>query len=319
MFATPGDIPPQAFVRLDQFTAELIDLRADFRAALQQAIGALSESINAQLAKIHENTVHIDDRMRSQFEKVNKTAATNYERLDKRLFIVERDMQTRIQVHDELRADLTETALQLHTAQGALTKSVQSSAQRFTSLKTELSKQLEGVNNHLGNLQEDLTQVNATVESLVANQTGASKAMSFARRADEHVNEQGKMFQSFDNKLEAQAQLLEELQMKIIVSNEEVREQQITGVSFGISSYEIQARRQKQAAAFRLSRWFDSSIKRQRSLWPSRAGTNRFRATSSAHGGAALAAADKTVGTDFNDTWKQFLGPGERGPPRRTR
>ncbi len=31
------------------------------------------------------------------------------------------------------------------------------------------------------------------------------------------------MFQSFDNKLEAQARLLEELQMKIIVSNEEVQ------------------------------------------------------------------------------------------------
>jgi hypothetical protein len=84
---------------------------------------------------------------------------------------------------------------------------------------------LEGVNNHLGNLQEDLTQVHATVESLVANQTGASKAMSFARRADEHVNEQGKMFQAFGSKLEAQAQLLEELQMKIIVSNEEVQAQ----------------------------------------------------------------------------------------------
>ena len=163
--------------------------------------------------------------MRSQFEKVNNTAATNYEWLDKRLLIVERDMQTRIQVHDELWADLKETALQLHTEQVALTKSVQSSAQQFTSLKTELSKQLEGVNNHLGNLQEDFTQVNATVESLVANQTGASKAMSFARRADEHVNEQGKMFQAFDSKLEAQAQLLEELQMKIIVSNEEVQAQ----------------------------------------------------------------------------------------------
>ncbi len=227
MFATPGDIPPQTFVRLDQFTTELIDLRADFRAALQQGIGALSESINAQLAaslaKIHENTVHIDDHMRSQFEKVNKTAATNYERLDKRLFIVERDMQKRIQVHNELRVDLTETALQLHTVHGALTKSVQSSAQRFTSLKTELSKQLEGVNNHLGELQEDLTQVTTTVETLVANQTGVSQTMSFPRRADEHVNEQGKMFQAFDNKLESQAQLLEELQMKIIVSNEEVR------------------------------------------------------------------------------------------------
>ncbi len=114
-------------------------------------------------------------------------------------------------MHNELRADLTETALQLHTEQGALTKSVQSSAQRFTSLKTELSKQLEGVNNHLDNLQEELTQVNTTVENLVANQTGASKAMSFVRRADEHVNEQGKLFQSFDYKLEAQAQLLEEL------------------------------------------------------------------------------------------------------------
>jgi hypothetical protein len=119
MFTTPGDIPPQAFVRLDQFTTELIDLCADFRVTLQQAIGALSESINAQLAsslvKIHENTVHIDDHMWSQFEKVNKTATTKYEWLDKRLFIVERDMKTRIQVQDELRADLTETALQLHT------------------------------------------------------------------------------------------------------------------------------------------------------------------------------------------------------------
>jgi hypothetical protein len=229
MFATPCDIPPQAFVHLDKFTTELIDLRADFRATLQQAIGALSESINEQLAsslaKIHENTVHIDDHMWSQFEKVNKIAATNYERLDKRLFIIERDMQTRIQVHDELRADLTETSLQLHTEEGALTKSVQSSTQQFTNLRTELSKQLEGVNNHLGDLQEDLTQVNATVESLVANQTGANQTMSFTRREDEHVNEQGKMFQAFDNKLEAQAQLLEELQMKIIVSNEEVRAQ----------------------------------------------------------------------------------------------
>ena len=67
MFATPGDIPPQAFVHLDKFTTELIGMRADFRATLQQAIGALSESINAQLAsslaKIHENTEHIDDRM----------------------------------------------------------------------------------------------------------------------------------------------------------------------------------------------------------------------------------------------------------------
>ena len=92
-----------------------MDLRADFRATLQQAIDALSESINAQLAsslaKIHENSEHIDDRMRSQFEQVNKTAATNYERLDKRLLIVEWDMQTRIQVHDELRTDLKETAL----------------------------------------------------------------------------------------------------------------------------------------------------------------------------------------------------------------
>jgi hypothetical protein len=121
MFATSVDIPPQAYVRLDQCTAELINLRADFRAALQQAIGTLSESINVQFAKFHENTVHIDDHMRSQFEKVNKTAATNYERLDKRLFIVERDMQTRIQVHDELRTDLTETTLQLHTEHGALT------------------------------------------------------------------------------------------------------------------------------------------------------------------------------------------------------
>jgi hypothetical protein len=63
------------------------------------------------------------------------------------------------------------------------------------------------------------------VESLVANQDGASKTMSFARRADEHVNEQGKMFQAFGSKLEAQAQLLEELQMKIIVSNGEVQAQ----------------------------------------------------------------------------------------------
>jgi hypothetical protein len=69
-------------VHLDKFTTELTDLRADlradFRATLQQAIGALSESINAQLAsslaKIYENTEHIDDRMRSQFEKVNNTA-----------------------------------------------------------------------------------------------------------------------------------------------------------------------------------------------------------------------------------------------------
>jgi hypothetical protein len=83
---------------------------ADFRATLQQVIDALSESINAQLAsslaKIHENTVHIDDRMRSQFEKVNKTAATNYERPDNRPFIVERDTKTWIQVHDELRTDI---------------------------------------------------------------------------------------------------------------------------------------------------------------------------------------------------------------------
>jgi hypothetical protein len=63
------------------------------------------------------------------------------------------------------------------------------------------------------------------MESLVANQDGASKAMSFARRADEHVNEQGKMFQAFGSKLEAQAQLLEELLMKIIVSNGEVQAQ----------------------------------------------------------------------------------------------
>jgi hypothetical protein len=49
--------------------------------------------------------------MRSQFEKVNNTATTNYERHDKRLLIIARDMQTRIQVHDELRADLKETAL----------------------------------------------------------------------------------------------------------------------------------------------------------------------------------------------------------------
>ncbi len=48
MFATSGDIPPQAFVRLDQFTAELIDLCVDFRATLQQVIVALSESINAR-------------------------------------------------------------------------------------------------------------------------------------------------------------------------------------------------------------------------------------------------------------------------------
>ena len=88
-------------------------MRADFRATLQQAIGALSESINAQLAsslaKIYENTEHIDDRMRSQFEKVNNTATTNYEWLDKRLLIVERDMETRIQVHDELRAEQVAT------------------------------------------------------------------------------------------------------------------------------------------------------------------------------------------------------------------
>jgi hypothetical protein len=45
MFTTPDDIPPEAFVRLDKFTTELIDLCADIRAALQQAIGVLSESI----------------------------------------------------------------------------------------------------------------------------------------------------------------------------------------------------------------------------------------------------------------------------------
>ncbi len=104
-----------------------------------------------------------------------------------------------------------------------MTKSVQLSTQRITSFKTELSKQLEDVNKHLGDLQEDLTQVHATVEDLVANQTGVSKAMASSRRADEHVTEQGKKFQALDNKLEAKAQLLEELQMKIIDSHGEMR------------------------------------------------------------------------------------------------
>jgi hypothetical protein len=193
-----------------------------------------------------------------------------------------------------------------------LTKSVQSSTQRFTSLKTELSKQWEDVNNHLGDLQEDLTQVNATVENLVANQTDARQTMSFARWMDEHVNEQGKMFQSFDNKIESQAQLLEELQMKIIVSNEEVRAQIA-------SCTETTHTRQKQAAAFRFSRWFASSIKRQRFLRPSRAGTIHSKTTASDHGGTALATEDKVVGTEFNDTWKPFFGSGDRGPPRRIR
>ncbi len=84
-------------------------------------------------------------------------------------------MTTRIQEHIERRADLKETVFQWHTEQVVLTKSVQSSTQRITSFKTELSKQLEDVNKHLGDLQEDLTQVHATVEDLVANQTGASK------------------------------------------------------------------------------------------------------------------------------------------------
>jgi hypothetical protein len=82
---------------------------------------------------------------------------------------------------------------------------------------------LEGINKHLGDLVEELRQVNSAVADLVGNQTGASKAMTFARRALEHVTEQGKKFQAPDNKLKAQAHLLEELQMKIIHSHQEVR------------------------------------------------------------------------------------------------
>jgi hypothetical protein len=47
--------------------------------------------------------------------------------------------------------------------------------------------------------------------------------MAFVRLVDEHVTEQGKKFQVLDNKLEAQAQLLEELKMKIIDSHGEIR------------------------------------------------------------------------------------------------
>ena len=90
-------------------------MRADFRVTLQQTIGTMSVVINMQLAssftKIHTTMDNIDDHMQSQFKTVNKTVAVNYERLDKRLFIVERVMKTRIQVYDDLRSDLTETAL----------------------------------------------------------------------------------------------------------------------------------------------------------------------------------------------------------------
>jgi hypothetical protein len=164
--------------------------------------------------------------MQTEFAAVKKTVAANYERLDKRLLIVERDMDTRIAAHDDLQANLKETDLQLHTEQVLLTKSVHTSAQRLATFKTEHSKhlcKLEGINKHLGDLVEELRQVNSAVTGLVGNQTGARKAMTFARRADEHVTEQGKKFQASDNKLKAQAHLLEELQMKIIYSHQEVR------------------------------------------------------------------------------------------------
>jgi hypothetical protein len=61
-------------------------MRADFRATLQETIGMLRTAINAQLAssfaKIHATTDNIDDRMRPQFESVNKTVARNDINLD---------------------------------------------------------------------------------------------------------------------------------------------------------------------------------------------------------------------------------------------
>jgi hypothetical protein len=102
--------------------------------------------------------------MQTQFAAVNKTVTTvtaNYDRLDRRLVIVERDMGARIAAHNQLQANLTETASQLHDQQALLTKNVQASSQRLTSLKTEYSKQLESINKHLGELEEDVNQVNS--------------------------------------------------------------------------------------------------------------------------------------------------------------
>jgi hypothetical protein len=74
------------------------------------------------------------------------------------------------------------------------------------------------------NLKETALQLRTEQVLLTKSvQTGASKAMTLAWRADEHVTEQGKKFQTLDNKLEAHVQLLEELQMKIILSHEEMQ------------------------------------------------------------------------------------------------
>jgi hypothetical protein len=101
IFATPGDMPPQAFVHVDKFTSELVhmrddlrgsfsselvdlrdELRQDLRDELRQAIGALSAQITACFTKTNENTTALDNRMQTQFATVNKTVTANYDRLE---------------------------------------------------------------------------------------------------------------------------------------------------------------------------------------------------------------------------------------------
>jgi hypothetical protein len=75
----------------------------------------------------------------------------------------------------------------LHDQQALLTKNTQASSQRLAGLKTDFSKQLEGINKHLGELEEEVNQVNSAVAGLLHTQDDVSQAMFFARRADEHV------------------------------------------------------------------------------------------------------------------------------------
>jgi hypothetical protein len=76
----------------------------------------MSESINDQLVssfiKIHVNTEDIDNHMQTEFASVKKPVTTSNERLDKRLLIVERDMDTQIAVQSDLEVNLKETDLQ---------------------------------------------------------------------------------------------------------------------------------------------------------------------------------------------------------------
>jgi hypothetical protein len=144
-------------------------------------------------------------------------------KLDKKVLILEGDMDKRIEGEGVFQASINEKVAVISDTHKSLSTSVNNCSKNLSTFKDAQTVKEAEAKKRMDDLRRDLKQTDLKVGDVFQQKQAANAAYDLARRADEIVNAQGAMFQELEGKLEDHTSLIPELQVAASTRKDELQ------------------------------------------------------------------------------------------------